>query len=84
LKRQSFAYVGLIGSETKRARFLSRLRAAGITDTALRNFICPIGVPVIRSKLPAVIAASVVADLIGRDEQSRIAARPLSAALRTA
>jgi len=84
LKRQSFAYVGLIGSETKRARFLSRLRAAGITDAALRNFICPIGVPVIRSKLPAVIGASVAADLLGRDEQLRIAARPLSAALRTA
>jgi xanthine dehydrogenase accessory factor len=84
LKRQSFAYVGLIGSETKRARFLSRLRAAGLTDAALRNFICPIGVPGIRSKLPAVIAASVAADLIGRDEQLRMAARPLSAALRTA
>jgi xanthine dehydrogenase accessory factor len=84
LKRQSFAYVGLIGSETKRARFLSRLRAAGLTDAALRNFICPIGVPGIRSKLPAVIAASVAADLIGRDEQLRMAAHPLSAALRTA
>jgi xanthine dehydrogenase accessory factor len=84
LSRQSFPYVGLIGSETKRARFLSRLRAAGITDAALRNFICPIGMPAIRSKLPAVIAASVATDLIGRDEQLRMAARPLSAALRTA
>ncbi len=84
LKRQSFAYVGLIGSETKRARFLSRLRSAGITDAALRNFACPIGVPGIRSKLPAVIAASVAADLLARDEQLRMAARPLSDALRSA
>ena len=84
LKRQSFAYVGLIGSETKRARFLSRLRAAGITDAGLRNFICPIGVPGIRSKRPAVIAASVAADLLARDEQLRMAARPLSDALRSA
>ena len=84
LKRQSFAYVGLIGSETKRARFLSRLRAAGITDAGLRNFVCPIGVPGIRSKRPAVIAASVAADLLARDEQLRMAARPLSDALRTA
>jgi xanthine dehydrogenase accessory factor len=84
LKRQSFPYVGLIGSETKRARFLSRLRAAGLTDAALRNFVCPIGMPGIRSKLPAIIAASVAADLIARDEQLRIPARPLPAALRTA
>jgi xanthine dehydrogenase accessory factor len=84
LKRQSFAHVGLIGSQTKRARFLSRLRAAGITDAAMRNFACPIGLPGIRSKHPAVIAASVAADLLARDEQLRMAARPLSAALRTA
>ena len=84
LKAQSFSYVGLIGSETKRARFLSRLRRAGMNDASLRNFVCPIGVPGIRSKLPAVIAASAAAELIARDEQLRIAARPLSAALRTA
>jgi xanthine dehydrogenase accessory factor len=84
LKRQSFPYVGLIGSVTKRARVLSRRRAAGLSDAALRNFVCPIGMPGIRSKLPAIIAASVAADLIARDEQLRLPARPLPAALRTA
>ena len=84
LKSESFPYVGLIGSETKRARFLSRLRGAGTNEAALRNFVCPIGMPGIRSKLPAIIAASAAAELIARDEQLRIGARPLSAALRTA
>ena len=30
-----FGYVGLIGSKTKRARFLSRMRAAGLTEAML-------------------------------------------------
>ncbi|MGH6874699.1 MAG: xanthine dehydrogenase accessory protein XdhC, partial [Aestuariivirgaceae bacterium] len=84
LKSERFSYVGLIGSETKRARFLSRLRSTGIDEASLRNFVCPIGSPSIRSKLPAIIAASVAAELIARDEQLRMASRPLSAALRTA
>jgi xanthine dehydrogenase accessory factor len=84
LKAEAFPYVGLIGSQTKRARFLSLLRRAGVAENALANFVCPIGIAGIRSKRPAVIAAATAVELIIRDEQLRTAARPLSPALRTA
>ena len=71
LKSEGFPYVGLIGSETKRARFLSRLRKAGIADSALRRLACPIGIQGISSKEPAVIAAAATAELLLRDEELR-------------
>ena len=64
LRVERFAYVGLIGSATKRARFLSQMRAAGLTEVQLARLVCPIGVPGLESKEPAVIAASTVAQLL--------------------
>ena len=69
LAAQRFAYVGLIGSDTKRARFRSRLKSAGIGERDIETLACPIGIPGIRSKVPSAIAASVVADLLCRMEQ---------------
>ena len=63
LKRDDFAFLGLIGSATKRARFLKRLREAGVSDAALARLICPIGIAGITGKQPAVIAVSVAAQL---------------------
>jgi xanthine dehydrogenase accessory factor len=77
LNSEGFPYVGLIGSSTKRARFLSRLRKAGISDTALRRLACPIGIPGIGSKQPAVIAAAVTAELLLRDQELRSVAEPV-------
>jgi xanthine dehydrogenase accessory factor len=79
-----FGYIGLIGSETKRARFISRLRAAGINDSKSNSLVCPIGMSGIKSKHPAVIAASTAAELIARDEQLRLSAHPVPAARRIA
>lgn len=64
LRQDRFAYVGLIGSATKRARFVSQLRAAGLPEAAIAKLVCPIGVPGIEGKEPAVIAASVAAQLL--------------------
>ncbi|MGH6930120.1 MAG: xanthine dehydrogenase accessory protein XdhC [Dongiaceae bacterium] len=64
LQRNDVAYLGLIGSETKRARFASRLRAIGIPPQTLARLTCPIGIPGIAGKEPAVIAASVAAQLL--------------------
>jgi xanthine dehydrogenase accessory factor len=64
LQRSDAAYLGLIGSETKRARFAGRLRAIGIPPQALTRLTCPIGIPGIAGKAPAVIAASVAAQLL--------------------
>lgn len=54
-------FVGMIGSATKRARFLSRLKADGIDPSPL---VCPIGLPGISGKQPAVIAIGVAAQLL--------------------
>jgi len=64
LQRDDFAFLGLIGSETKRARFASRLRAIGIPPQALGRLTCPIGIPGIDSKEPPAIAAAVAAQLL--------------------
>ena len=64
LSRADFGYLGLIGSHTKRARFASRLGDAGIDAARLARLICPIGLPGLNGKEPAVIAASVAADLL--------------------
>lgn len=57
-------FVGLIGSRTKWATFSSRLRQRGFGDADLAAITCPIGLPGIEGKQPAVIAASVVAQLL--------------------
>ncbi|MEJ8573235.1 xanthine dehydrogenase accessory protein XdhC [Microbaculum marinum] len=64
LARNDLPYVGVIGSETKRARFLSRLRDSGIGSSALARLRCPIGIDGIDDKAPPVIAASVAAELL--------------------
>ena len=54
-------YVGLIGSETKRARFLSRLAKDGIDHSRLT---CPIGLPDLKGKEPETIAIATLAQLL--------------------
>ena len=68
LRLEKFGFVGLIGSATKRARFLSQMRAAGLTDAMLMKLVCPIGVKGITGKEPAVIAASTAAQLLAVGE----------------
>jgi len=64
LQRGDFAFAGLIGSQTKRAKFLHRLQAMGVSDEAIARLTCPIGLPELPGKEPAVIAISVVAQLL--------------------
>ena len=66
LRARRFGYVGLIGSASKKARFISRMRQAGLGDDDIEPLVCPIGIDGVSSKLPAAIAASVVADLLRR------------------
>jgi xanthine dehydrogenase accessory factor len=63
LQRSDLGYVGLIGSATKRARFERRLQARGL-DTG--RLVCPVGVPGIEGKEPAVIALGVAVQLLQR------------------
>lgn len=71
LLRNDFTFLGLIGSRTKRARFLSRLRQAGITDAALQRLTSPIGIGGITGKEPATIAVAAVAQLLQLIERAR-------------
>ncbi len=57
-------YTGLIGSDTKRARFLRRLREDGVPEAAIARLTCPIGLPGLKSKAPEVIAVAVAAQLL--------------------
>ena len=62
--RGDVRYIGLIGSKTKWATFRHRLSVRGFSDAELQQVICPIGLPAIRGKRPAVIAVAVVAQLL--------------------
>ena len=64
LAAERFGYVGLIGSASKRARFTRRLREAGIAEARIAELVCPVGMPSIRSKHPAAIAAGIAAQLL--------------------
>ena len=70
LRAPGIGGVGMIGSATKAARMVSRLRAAGHGEEALARFRCPIGISGIASKEPAAIAISVAAELMLRREQA--------------
>lgn len=64
LRRHDICWFGLIGSQTKRVQFERRLCERGIPATRMTDMVCPIGLPGIHGKQPAVIAASVVAQLL--------------------
>ncbi|MGX5358889.1 xanthine dehydrogenase accessory protein XdhC [Kocuria sp. KH4] len=75
LRRGDLGTVGLIGSRAKWARFRQRLCAEGHPEGAVDRITCPIGLPGIPGKAPAVIAISVAAALL-RDLAGSAAAPP--------
>lgn len=64
LAREDLAYVGMIGSKTKRATFAHWLEREGESNCRLAKLILPIGGNGVRDKRPAVIAALVAAELL--------------------
>jgi xanthine dehydrogenase accessory factor len=64
LARADVAWFGLIGSTTKRVLFERRLGARGCAADRIAQMVCPVGLPGITDKAPAVIAASVAAQLL--------------------
>ena len=65
LLTHGFASLGLIGSQTKWARFRSRLRTLGHTDPQIARIRCPIGDPAL-GKHPQAIAIGVAQDILRR------------------
>ncbi len=74
LKRGDFAFLGLIGSASKRASFLRRLAARGHGEAALARLTCPIGLPILAGKEPGTIAVCAAAQLLALRERSQAAA----------
>ncbi|TWF54682.1 xanthine dehydrogenase accessory protein XdhC [Neorhizobium alkalisoli] len=74
LARDDLAYIGMIGSATKRATFSSWLRRQAVNETAqqetgdaetmLSRLILPVGGSAVKDKRPEVIAAMVAAELL--------------------
>ena len=64
MARPAVGWFGLIGSKTKRRQFEHRLRERGFDSARIDAMVCPIGLPGIANKAPAVIAASVAAQLL--------------------
>ena len=73
-----FRFLGLIGSATKRATFARRLAERGLDPARMTS---PIGLPSIRGKKPAVIAASVAAQLLALDGEASAALAGSGAAM---
>ncbi len=64
LKRNDFAYFGLIGSKTKRVKFEHRLRDRGFDSSTLQRMRCPMGIGEVKGKLPVEIAISITGEII--------------------
>ena len=69
LQRDDFAWLGLIGSATKRRRFVHRLEQRGIEPSRLEALVCPLGLAGIRGKQPATIALSLAAQLMSNNRE---------------
>ncbi len=67
---QPFASCGLIGSQTKWARFRTRLAQLGHNATQIDRITCPIGDPAL-GKHPQAIAVGVAAGLLSTSGQAR-------------
>lgn len=63
LVRRDAAYVGMIGSKTKRAQFVRWMREQGHVASLIEPLVMPIGGTGVRDKRPSVIAALVAAEL---------------------
>ncbi|WP_342358563.1 xanthine dehydrogenase accessory protein XdhC [Terrarubrum flagellatum] len=74
LRRGDAAYVGMIGSKTKRARFEKWFIQRGGTRAALKRLTCPIGGGDVRDKRPEIIAALTAADIVRAVHLSRASA----------
>ena len=57
------AFIGLIGSKSKRTSFFTRLAAAGITEEQIKSVRCPIGLGDM-GKEPELVAISIAGQLL--------------------
>jgi len=66
LKREDFAYLGLIASDTKWRRFQQRYKHREIPQSLVERMNCPIGNKDVPGKLPMEVAVSIAAEIIAK------------------
>ncbi len=74
---RSCAWLGMIGSKAKVARFLVRFRAAGLDPALFRKLCAPVGLD-IGAETPAEIAVSIAAELVRVRRGTNRVPQPLS------
>jgi len=72
LARDDLAYIGMIGSKTKRATFASWAKKEGLGDDSVGRLVLPIGGKAVSDKRPAVIAAMTSAEILVAIETYRV------------
>jgi xanthine dehydrogenase accessory factor len=75
LRRTDYSFCGLIGSRTKREKFVHRLAARGVPLSAIERLVCPIGIPARSGKAPYEVAIAVAAQLLQVRAASKEGAR---------
>ncbi len=76
LTRGDAAFCGLIGSKSKSAKFRSRLRKKGFTESELAGLTCPIGLDGIPGKTPMEVAVSAAGQLLALHARAQRGAAP--------
>ena len=64
LANDQVGFFGLIGSRSKRVRFVARLRAQGLDEASIARMCCPVGVEGVAGKQPEDIAIAIAAQLL--------------------
>lgn len=64
LRRDDFAFFGLIGSRSKRQQFAHRLEARGIAPEQIARMTCPVGIGGVTGKAPETIAVAIATQLL--------------------
>ncbi len=64
LRAMPDAFIGTIGSKTKRGRFRHRLAERGLSEADIDRLVIPIGLPGVGGKRPAEIAVAVAAQIL--------------------
>lgn len=73
LTRGDSVYCGLIGSKSKGAKFRSRLRKKGFSESELALLTCPLGIDSVPGKTPMEVAVSACAQLLAvRAEHAQV------------
>ncbi len=72
---RDFPFLGVIGSPTKRLRLVKDMQEAGVSPDRREKFLCPVGLPIGRSR-PAEIAVSIAAQLLEIRDRISVPSRP--------